>query len=269
MATRGREEKTGNGSIESVKHRRPVVRIATYNIHKCRGLDRRVRPDRIAEVLKDLNADIIGLQEVISRDGGEPEENQARYLAEELGYHCAFGENRRHGGGRYGNVVLSRFPIVLNKNYNITSGAREARGCLRTDIQVDDKTALHVFNVHFGTAFSEHREQARMLFENGILTHDTLQGPRIVMGDFNEWLRGAVSRTLTNHLVAADIRTHLNKSRTYPGVLPMFCLDHIYFDRHLSLESMRLFRTRTALVASDHLPLVADLRFPPNGEGAE
>jgi endonuclease/exonuclease/phosphatase family metal-dependent hydrolase len=244
------------------QQQQPVVRIATYNIHKCRGLDRRVRPDRIAEVLRNINADIIALQEVVSREGGRREEDQARFLAEELGYNYAFGENRRYKDGRYGNVVLTRFPIDLNQNYNITSGTREARGCLRADIRVTSDTALHVFNVHFGTAYFEHRQQARMLFEDRILTHDNLQGPRIVMGDFNEWLRGAVSRTLTTHLVAADIRTHLKKSRTYPGVLPMFCLDHIYFDRHLSLEHLHLFRSRTALVASDHLPLVADLRVP-------
>jgi endonuclease/exonuclease/phosphatase family metal-dependent hydrolase len=237
------------------------LRIATYNIHKCRGLDRRVRPERIAAVIREIDADIVALQEVVSLEGGSPDEDQARFLAEELGYNFAFGENRLHKGGRYGNVVLTRFPIGLDLNYNITAGGREARGCLRTDILLGTST-LHVFNVHFGTAFFEHRLQARKLFDDRIVSHDNLSGPRIVLGDFNEWLRGAVSRTLKTHLEAADIRSHLRKSRTYPGVLPIFHLDHIYFDRTLQLERLHLYKSRTALVASDHLPLVADLRIP-------
>lgn len=240
---------------------RPVVRIATYNIHKCRGLDRRVRPDRIADVLREINADIVALQEVVSLDGGTRDEDQARFLAEELGYSFAFGENRLYRGGRYGNVVLTRFPIGLDQNYDISAGGREARGCLRTDILFGEAT-LHVFNVHFGTAFFEHRQQARKLFEDGIVSHENLTGSRIVLGDFNEWLRGSVTRTLKSHLESADIRSHLGRSRTYPGVLPIFQLDHIYFDSELELEHLHLYQSRTALVASDHLPLVADLRIP-------
>jgi endonuclease/exonuclease/phosphatase family metal-dependent hydrolase len=239
----------------------PKIRIATYNIHKCCGLDRRVRPDRIVDVLREIDADIVALQEVWSVEGASREADQARFLAEELGYNFAFGENRIHRGGRYGNVILTRFPIGLDRNYNISAGGREARGCLRTDILFGSEV-LHIFNVHFGTAFFEHRQQARKLFEERIVSHDTLSGLRIVLGDFNEWLRGAVTRTLRTHLEAADIRHHLRKKRTYPGVLPLFHLDHIYFDRALKLEHLQLFRTRTALMASDHLPLIAELRVP-------
>ncbi|HEX4997983.1 MAG TPA: endonuclease/exonuclease/phosphatase family protein, partial [Terriglobia bacterium] len=156
----------------------PVVRVATYNIHKCRGMDGRVRPDRIVAVLAEVNADIVALQEVVSIDGGERELDQARFVAEELGYEFAFGENRRHNGGRYGNVVLTRFPIQAHRNYDISTGrGRENRGCLRTDVNLKTNT-LHVFNAHFGTRFFEQREQARMLVEEGILTGEELEGPR-------------------------------------------------------------------------------------------
>jgi len=131
---------------------------------------------------------------------------------------------------------------------------------LRTDIQVDAAT-LHVFNVHLGTAFLEHRAQARRLFDEHILNHEELSGARIVLGDFNEWLRGSVSRTLRSHLEWADIRHHLQRSRTYPGVLPLLHLDHIYFDPALTLERLQLHRKRKAVIASDHLPLVADFRI--------
>jgi Metal-dependent hydrolase len=240
--------------------RSEALRIVTYNVHKCRGLDRRVRPDRIVEVLRDIDPDIVALQEVLSIEGTEREADQARYIAESLGFHFAFGENRRHQGGRYGNVVMSRYPIKVHRNYDITSKGCEPRGCLRTDIQIES-SKLHVFNVHFGTAFMEHRAQARRLFEERIVSHHDLTGPRVVLGDFNEWLRGGVTRTLRTHFQGPDIRRHLKRRRTYPGVLPLFNLDHIYYDPALELERLRLHKGRKPLVASDHLPLVADFRI--------
>jgi endonuclease/exonuclease/phosphatase family metal-dependent hydrolase len=237
----------------------PPLRIVTYNVHKCRGLDQRVRPARIVEVLQDIDPDIVALQEVLSIEGREREADQARYIAEALGFHFAFGENRRHQGGRYGNVVMSRYPIEVHRNYDITSKGCEPRGCLRTDIQIGS-AKLHVFNVHFGTAFMEHRAQARRLFEERIVSHHELTGPRVVLGDFNEWLRGAVTRTLRSHLQGPDIRRYLKRRRTYPGVLPLFNLDHIYYDPALELERLQLHQGRKPLVASDHLPLVADFR---------
>jgi len=233
------------------------LRVVTYNVHRCRGLDRRVLPGRIADVLKTIDADIIALQEVLSIEGGDPERDQLRFIAEELGFHFAFGENRQLNGGRFGNVVLSRYPIHVDRNYDITRPGCQRRGCLRTDINVHNST-FHVFNVHFGTAFFEHRQQARRLFEQRIVNSHDLHGTRIVLGDFNEWVRGAVTRTLKSHLQHADIWKYLKLSRTYPGVLPIFNLDHIFFDWNLRLERLDLFKKRPALVASDHLPLVAD-----------
>ena len=245
-------------------HHHPL-RVVTYNIHKCRGLDRRVRPDRIAGILKHIDADIIALQEVLSIEGHEPEKNQLQFIAKALGFYFAFGETRRLKGGSYGNAVLSRFPIHVCRHYDISKPGCEPRGCLRTDIEVPG-SIIHVFNVHFGTALLEHRQQARRLFEEEIVNHREVQGARIVLGDFNEWMRGIVSRTLKTHLQHADIRYHLKRSRTYPGVLPIFHLDHIYFDQGLKLENLHLYRSRPALVASDHLPLVAEFRLIPKAK---
>jgi endonuclease/exonuclease/phosphatase family metal-dependent hydrolase len=237
---------------------RSFLRIATYNVHKCRGMDRRVRPDRIVNVLREFDADIIALQEVVSLEGGSPEEDQARYVAEELGFRFAFGENRLHNGGRYGNVVLTRLPIESHCNYDISAGGREARGCLRTDVQFAGNT-LHIFNVHFGTRFFEQRRQVRRLLNEVIDTDSDLSGPRIVLGDFNEWIRGSITPKLTAHLHKANVRRNLRRSRTFPGAFPMFRLDNIYFERSLHLKRLYRHKSRAALVASDHLPLIADL----------
>ena len=240
------------------------MRIVTYNVHKCRGLDRRVRPGRIVSVLREVEADIIALQEVLSVGGATREMDQARFIAEELGYDYCIGENRRLAGGAYGNVILSRLPWRHVHNYDITWRGRERRGCLRVDIETGDGSSagrlLHLFNVHLGTAYIERRHQARQLVGERILGNTELTGARVVLGDFNEWTKGLATRLLTEQLESADVRTHLRSPRTYPGALPLVHLDHIYFDPALELEQLTLHKSRTALVASDHLPLVADFR---------
>jgi len=236
-------------------------RIVTYNVHKCRGLDRRVQPERIIQILKDMNADIIALQEVLSIEGKRLEDNQARFIAEELGFSYRIGENRRLNGGGYGNVTLSRFPLLFSHNYDLSHHGREERGCLRTDIRLGKKSVLHLYNVHLGTAYRERRQQARRILNLEILKNGNLTGPRILLGDFNDWTRGLTSRLLADHFQGEDIRRYLRRSRTYPGLLPCLHLDHIYFDKTLEIEWAVLHRSRKALIASDHLPIVADFRW--------
>jgi endonuclease/exonuclease/phosphatase family metal-dependent hydrolase len=243
-----------------------TVRIATYNVHKCRGLDGRVRPERIVRVLRELDADILALQEVVGLRSGDPRSGQARYFARELGYRFVMGETRRLAGAPYGNLLLSRFAIHSARNYDISAGGREPRGCLRADVVIDGSAPLHVFNVHLGTSFFERRRQARRLVSGEILGQPGLAGSRVVLGDFNEWTNGLVSRLLAARLLSADIERHLGRRRTYPGVLPFLHLDHIYFDPHFELVKMALHKSRAAMIASDHLPLLADLRARPASE---
>ena len=241
-----------------------TLRVVTYNVHKCQGLDRRVRPARIASVLRETNADVIALQEVVSvEDDARHELHQARFIAQELGYDFHVGENRRHNGGAYGNVVLTRLPVERCCNIDITWRWREPRGCMRVDVRLGEPGAhlLHLFNVHLGTAYMERRHQGRKLVSDEILRDSRLEGPRVVLGDFNEWTRGLASRLLAEELMSADLRQHLRRRRTYPGAFPLLHLDHVYYDRTLELERLWLHRSRTALVASDHLPLVADFRL--------
>ena len=128
----------------------------------------------------------------------------------------------------------------------------------RVDVDVNGR-ALHVYNVHLGTAILERRHQAQRLA--AIVSNRHVTGPKIVLGDFNEWTRGLASRLLAEHFQSADLRLTLGRKRTYPGVLPFLHLDHIYYDEALRLEGARLHRSRTALVASDHLPIVADFHL--------
>jgi endonuclease/exonuclease/phosphatase family metal-dependent hydrolase len=235
-------------------------RIVTYNVHKCVGVDRRLDPARIVSVLKEINADIAALQEVHCIHGGASEDDQAHFIARGLGFNYCMGQNRELRGGVYGNLVLSRFPLLGSENHDISVAGREERGCLRVDVALGKESRLHVYNVHLGTSFIERRRQARKLISESILSDGKIPGPRIMLGDFNEWTRGLVTRLLNEHFRSGDIRLHLKSSRTYPGLLPLMHLDHIYFDETLELEHAELHRSRAALLASDHLPIFADFR---------
>jgi len=232
-------------------------RIATYNIHKCRGVDGRVHPERVARVLEELDADIVSLQEVVSHTGAASLDHQADYLAGRLGLFGAMGETRKHLGGAYGNVTLSRWDFKLVRPIDITIAGRERRAALRTDIRLGSRV-LHVFNVHLGTAVRERRQQAVRLLDRDLLRALDISGPRIVLGDFNEWVRGLVTKTLVAEFHLTDLRAHLPRARSYPALAPFLHLDHIYFDHHLRIERAFFHRSRRSLFASDHLPLVAD-----------
>ncbi len=118
---------------------------------------------------------------------------------------------------------------------------------------------LHVYNVHLGTAVLERRYQAPRLAS---YVHDhRITGPKIILGDFNEWMRGLATRTLSSLFESIDIRSHLQRRRTYPGIFPVLHLDHIYYEGDVEVQRVELPRTRKALMASDHLPLVANLRI--------
>jgi endonuclease/exonuclease/phosphatase family metal-dependent hydrolase len=223
-----------------------IVTVASYNIHKGEGIDRLVDLSRIALVLQEIDADLVGVQEVYLP--------QAECLATTLGMDVAMGETRVHAGMPYGNAILTRLPVKSSHTFDLTRPLRQPRGGIRLDFLAGERL-LHLFNVHFGLKIRERAEQVEALVREQVLSSD-LPGLRVVMGDLNEWFPGRVGRTLRRELHGPRIR------RTHPAPMPIFPLDRIYWDRDLHAERFHVHRSRLARVASDHLPVVARLRVP-------
>jgi endonuclease/exonuclease/phosphatase family metal-dependent hydrolase len=237
-------------------------RIATYNTHKARGFDLRIVPERIVKVVQELDADILCLQEVIHVPEGESKLNQAQEIAKAFPNHyAAFGVTRQYGDGSYGNLTLSRFPIVSSRQHDVSRARREPRGVIQTEIEIAPGCLVELFNVHLGTGHMERRYQARRLWNREVLLQPDLRGPRLVLGDFNEWTHGLTTRLMRSELKTFKPRHAARFPRTFPGMLPFLSLDHCYYEPPLHLLDTRLWRSRTALIASDHLPLIADFKL--------
>jgi len=223
---------------------RPTLRVATYNIHRCRGLDGRTRPQRIAAVLRTIDADVVALQEVVGagpHGGGHAEE-----LGAMLGMGWVMSPARELRGHQFGNAVLSRFPIMHHSEHDLSWKTCEPRRMQRVDVVVHGCT-LHLYNVHLGTAILERRHQALRLAS--MVSDRHIAGPKLVLGDFNEWMRGLATKMLSERLNSVDLRNHLRRRRTYPGLFPILHLDHIYYAGRVEIVGIELPRTRQSLVA--------------------
>lgn len=218
-------------------------------------MDRRTRPERISDVLADLGADIIALQEVIGPGLTTPGHAEGFGAALGMGWVMAPArELRRH---QFGNVVLSRHPIRDHAQHDLSWKSSEPRNSQRVEIEVGPG-CVQIFNVHLGTAVLERRYQASRLAN---WVHERRpSGPKVVLGDFNEWMRGNATTILEDRLESVDLSPYLPKRRSYPGFFPLVHLDHIYHVGKVEVRRVELIRTRKAMIASDHLPLVADIR---------
>jgi endonuclease/exonuclease/phosphatase family metal-dependent hydrolase len=250
-----------------------LIRVVTYNIHRAIGVDRRFRPERIIRILHHHNPDVVLLQEV---DEGAPrsrELDMARELAAELGFrHFAVGHNVSLRRGRYGNATLSRFPILRERNIDLsveTSWIR--RGCQHTSIQpIEGRPVVEVFNLHLGLSARERQRQVELLARSSEFAGLGPDVPCLVAGDFNDWrsrLRPAFTNGLGFHC-ATDRRSmgmrSLRKVRpllTFPSFSPRGGLDRIYYRGPLRLLGVRRCRLQVSRLASDHLPVIAEFQY--------
>lgn len=239
--------------------------LVSYNIHSGIGTDGHFDLNRVGEVLREINADVIALQEVGDYRGVTPREDQPEHLADLLGLHMAFGPNVVRNGRRYGNAILSRLPILKSKNYDLSVARREPRGALRCDLDLGGGRQLHVFCLHLGLSMRERRRQEALLLSSDILRDAVRSDPAVVCGDFNYWGPGAVPGLVRQaiHDVALELGSPV---RTYHSRFPMLRLDRIYVDSGVRPLALSAHRTPLSAVASDHLPLVMRFEAPLEGQ---
>lgn len=232
------------------------VRLATYNIHSCVGVDRRYDPERVAAVLREIDADLACLQEVPIVGRGERRGDQARFLAEATGLQLISGSGVREHRRHFRNAILTRLPVLAASAIDLTITGCEPRSAIDADLAIGDRV-LRVIATHFGLSAAERRLQANRVLAALAAPLPADRHPAatvLVMGDLNEW-RGRKGG-------AQAFERRLGPSfllRTFPSFMPVLALDRIYVDDRAVLEGLEVYSTSLARLASDHLPLVASL----------
>jgi endonuclease/exonuclease/phosphatase family metal-dependent hydrolase len=228
------------------------LRVASYNIHECVGGDGRRDPARVATVLREIDADIIGLQEVDARPGATSESMQMQYLAAALGHHAVAGPTLLRANGEFGNALLTRRPVLDVRHVDLTVYRREPRAVLDVDLDIDG-AAVRVLVTHLGLLPGERRTQVRRLLD---LLGEGRSDLVILCGDINEWF--AVGRPLR------WLHARLGRTATvptFPAPFPVFALDRIWVHPQTAVSTLAAHASVTARQASDHLPLLADIRL--------
>jgi len=251
------------------------LRVLSYNIHKCiGGVDRRYEPQRIADVIARQEPDVLMLQEV---DEGVPRSNgdrQAEVLGELLGmkYRTWFPNVDVRGGGRYGNAILSRYPLIESTNIDLSIRFKKKRSVLHGVIRVrhdDVDRTVHLFNMHLGLARFERRIQLTKFLESHPFSGLHNETPVVVGGDLNdvygrlgELLRPAGFRgpgmERDGHVPARGIN---RRPLTFPAWGPLRALDAIFVRGAVDFLKLSRCDSELARRASDHRPLIAEIRL--------
>jgi endonuclease/exonuclease/phosphatase family metal-dependent hydrolase len=227
------------------------IRVVSYNVHACIGGDGEFEPQRISEVLHGLQADFIGIQELEDRAIGS--ERVSEYLARSLGLHAYRGTTLKRKDAHYGNLLLSARPAMSTRMHDISIPGREPRGVIEAEFALHE-LRIRFLTTHFGLRARERRKQVDKVLR---IADDGEFDVDVLFGDFNEWRPGGYAvRALKKRF------GRVPRLRTWPSrrpVLPLDCICVAPADVHRTVE---VVNSAAARLASDHLPLVCDLRLP-------
>jgi endonuclease/exonuclease/phosphatase family metal-dependent hydrolase len=242
-----------------------MIRIMTYNVHSCRGTDGHLSPERIAKVIGAARPDIVALQELDvgrARTGGL---DQAEVIARSISMDFHFHPALRVEEERYGDAILTSLPLRLVKAGALPGLSRrpllEPRGALWVAVDVGGGTELQVITTHLGLRRGERLAQAEALLGAAWLGHpDCRIKPVVLLGDFNARPRSRTYRRLAAQLRDAQgVPPGQRASATFPARWPLLRIDHIFLGEQVDAVRVEVRRGPLERLASDHLPVVADL----------
>ncbi len=227
-----------------------TISVASYNVHKCVGNDGVFDPDRVLEVVLELDADIVALQEADQRFGSRRGLLNLKALQEWGGYASVLDEgSRRLSHGWHGNVILYRRGRVTGVTKMKLPGF-EPRGAVLVDFDVSG-VPIRIIGAHLGLLASSRARQAEAIVG---AAHPVDDRAVILLGDTNEWRVGGRSalRPFDPHLCDVDMAI-----ASFPSRFPLWPLDRVLTNKHVTVHEMYAVETPRARAASDHLPVKA------------
>ncbi|MFT4582547.1 MAG: endonuclease/exonuclease/phosphatase family metal-dependent hydrolase [Gammaproteobacteria bacterium] len=262
-----RETLADVAAARSVRAASGTLRLMTYNVHSCIGMDGKLSPERIARIITRYDVDVVCLQEL---DVGRTRTNgvdQAHTIARSLEMDFHFYPSVHLEEEQYGDAILTSLPMRLNKAQQLPSAASrfqlEPRGALWVTIDFNGRD-IQLLNTHLGLLPSERAQQMDALVGEAWLNHPDCTGARILCGDFNATPSSPVCRKLDRHLSDAQVELENHRPRkTFFGRYPTARIDHVYISKEFQVRDTMVPRGNLVQVASDHLPLVVELTLAP------
>ena len=236
------------------------LRVMTYNVHSCIGSDLRLNPERVLRIIEQWAPDVVALQELDIGQARTRGLDQPAFFAKSMAMHVHFVPARGHGGGHYGNAILSRWPSRLLRSGTLPRlhDVCEPRAAMW--VAVDTPLGeLHVLNVHLGLQKRERGMQAECLLGSDWLTDPRCGSLAILCGDLNATPGSAVYASMSQRM--SDVQSVLGAAprATFPALWPLVRIDHVFLSPALRALRVAVPAGLQARVASDHRPLVADV----------